>query len=460
MKEKEPTSLKAISQATCPYPSTPRTSSQPSRSGPKFFPPDVLPEDELERAMDSIPYIPDPLSPPSPLSPCSPPDTPTPSGTTDCIHPLNPELLVFREFSVKTSNLCNNEPMSNGLANSIHTPNNPVIDHTMYDHTSPANDHIPTPEEQSILVHLVLVDMNRSVLSQNSTNHAVSLPQFTQAPTGGFLKVYMSHSMVFNHSGKDVVERAAIIVERIRANVTTIAESLSKDTPSICVSPPQPQGGKGAKNLPNGFLVHSVSNEAKDFILKQCIWSTMDITFEALPFNCMNPPDLLFGLSGFTMLDAAIILQATQETWSQDGTYSHIESLFSKCGLPDDEMIYKATRDFIASCQAKTLDFRLPGGLSVPRFNIFAMSPTNDVKTWTELRLYLSSLTYPTNLDGCGVATVLFACQICHSLMHPCGLCPFPLTPNWNGPKVGNRNSTSGSRQPGRGRGGRQGRST
>ncbi|KAG2087610.1 uncharacterized protein F5147DRAFT_781255 [Suillus discolor] len=149
----------------------------------------------------------------------------------------------------------------------------------------------------------------------------------------------------------------------------------------------------------------------------------------------MNPPDLLFGLSGFTTLDAATVLQAIQETWAQDKTYNRIESFFSKCGLPDDEMIYKATRDFIVSCRAETLNFKLPGGLSVPCFNIFATSPTNDAKTWTDLRLYLSSLIYPTNLDGCGVATALFACQICHSLTHPRGLCPFPLTPNWNGPK-------------------------
>ncbi|KAG2749055.1 hypothetical protein P692DRAFT_20648258, partial [Suillus brevipes Sb2] len=345
---------------------------------------------------------------------------------------------------------------------------------------SPASDHVPTPEEQSILAHLALADMNRSVLSQNSTNHTTSLPQFTPAPTGGFPTVYMSHSAqvfdhldnkvllawfqvahpkflirVFDHSGKDVAERAAIIAERIRANITTIAESLHNDTPSIRVSPPQPQGGKGAKHLPIGFLVHSVSNETKDLILKQRIWSTTDITFEALPFNCANPPDLLFGLSGFTTLDAVTILQAVKETWLQDEIYGRIESLFSKCGLPDDELIYKATRDFIASCHIETLDFKIPGGLSVPRFNVFATSPTNDAKTWTELRIYLSSLTYPTNLDGCGVATALFACQICHSLAHPRGLCPFPLIPNWNGPKVGNRNSTNGLRQPGRARGGR-----
>ncbi|KAG2131744.1 hypothetical protein DEU56DRAFT_914310 [Suillus clintonianus] len=420
MKEKEPTSLKAISQATRPYPNTPRPSSQSTRSGPKYFPPNTLQEDDLELAMDTIPY----------------------------------------EFNVKSSNPSSTEPPSDGLANSIHAPSNPTADHMMNEPPSPNVNHVPSPEEQTILAHLALADMNRSVLSQNGTSHGTILPQFTPAPIGGFPTVHMSHSAqifdhldnrvllawfqvehpkfmvrVFDHSGKEVAERTAIIAERLRANITIIAESIHNETPSIRVSPPQPQGGKGAKNLPCGFLVHKVSNETKNLILNQRIWSTTDLTFEALPFNCTHPPDLLFGLSGFTTLDTATILQAVTETWSHDENRYRIEELFSKCGLPDDELIYKATRDFIMSCRVEMLDFKIPGGLSVPRFNILATSPTNDAKTWTDLRIFLSTLTYPTNLDGCGSATALFACQICHSLAHPRGLCPFPTHPKLERPE-------------------------
>lgn len=53
-------------------------------------------------------------------------------------------------------------------------------------------------------------------------------------------------------------------------------------------------------------------------------------------------------------------------------------------GFPDDELVYKATRDFINSVHVEMLNFKITGGLSVPRFNIFATSPTNDAKTWTE----------------------------------------------------------------------------
>ncbi|KAG2742310.1 hypothetical protein P692DRAFT_20250481 [Suillus brevipes Sb2] len=485
MKDKEPSSLKAISQAARPYPTTPRPPPQSSKSGPKYFPPDVIQEEDLESAMDLIPYQPDPPSPPSPPSPQSPPDTPTPMGQVNRAHPSQPDLLIYKEFKVTAQNSSIGTPPNDGLANSIHAPCSQPVDQAMKDLLSPTSTHAPTPEEKDILAHLALANLNRAALGQSSANQTSTLPQFTPTPVGGFPTVHMSHAAqifdhldnrvllawfqvphpkfmirVFDHSGKDVTERAAIIAERIRANVTAIAESIHHDIPPIRVSPPQPQGGKDAKSFPLGFLVHNVSEETKTLLLNQRIWSTVDLTFEALSFNCAHPPELLFSLAGFTTLDLATISQAVTETWNQEETRYRIESFFSTCGLPDDEPIYKVTQDFISSCRVELLDFKISGGLSVPRYNVFATSPTNDAKTWTDLRMYLKTLTYPTSLDGCGTSSALFDCQLCHSLAHPRGLCPFPLVPLWNGPKAGSRNSNNTSRPTGRTRGGKPGRST
>ncbi|KAG1863948.1 hypothetical protein C8R48DRAFT_672685 [Suillus tomentosus] len=473
MKDKEPSSIKAVSQASRPYPTTPRPNPQPPRSGPKYFPPEALQEDvDLEQAMDLIPYKPDPPSPPSPPSPHSPPDTPTPTPQGNRVHPLQPDLLIYQDFKVTMSHVDDDKPPSSDLASSIHAPNNSKGDHQMSAPPSPKARHEPTAEEQAILDHLALADANRSVLSQNGLNTRTTLPQFTPTPSGGFPVVHMSHSAqifdhldnrvllawfqvehpkflvrVFDHTGKDVAERAAILAERIRATIATIAEFVQQD-------PPQPQGGREAKLLPTGFLVHKVTEETKNLILSQRIWSNMDLTFEALPFNCNHPPELLFCLSGYTTLDTQTILQTVRDTWSCEENHTRIEGFFSHCGLPEGVPTYMVTHDFIESARVELLDFKITGGLSVPRFNVLATSPTNDTKTWTNLRSFLSTLNYPTSLDGCGTSTALSACQICHSLAHPRGLCPFPLVTLWNGPRVGNRNTGNGQRQPGKTRGG------
>ncbi|KAG1829530.1 hypothetical protein DFJ58DRAFT_825559 [Suillus subalutaceus] len=348
---------------------------------------------------------------------------------------------------------------------------------------SPTPEHVQTTEEQAILAHLALAETNRSILSQNGPNHHTILPQFTPTPTEGFPTVHMSHSaQIFDHldnrvllawfqvehpkfmvrvfdlPGKEVAERAAITAEQIRASIATIAEFVHQDAPPVRVSPPQPQTGKGQHEFPTGFLVHKISVETMNLILQQRIWSAADITFEAIPFNCIHPPELLFCLSGFTTLDSDTVLQTVIDVWSRDENRQCIDDVLSKGGFPDDELVYKATRDLIESARVELLNFKATRGLSVPRFNILATSPTNDAQTWTKLRSFLHALKYPTNLDGCGAAAALFPCQICHSLAHPRGLCPFPLVPLWTGPKSGNRNTANPSRQHGRARGGRPGR--
>ncbi|KAG1723100.1 hypothetical protein EDB19DRAFT_1916276 [Suillus lakei] len=161
MKEKEPTSLKAISQAIG-HTSIPHHSSSAIS---------ITQEDNLERAMDLIPYMPDPPSPPPPPSPHSAPDTPTPTCHVNCIHPLKPDLLIYQEFSVKSHNPSNSKTPTNSLTSSIHAPSNPMVDQTMNNPLSPTVNHAPTSKEQDILA---LTDINISMLSQNGMNHSTS----------------------------------------------------------------------------------------------------------------------------------------------------------------------------------------------------------------------------------------------------------------------------------------------
>ncbi|KAG2132749.1 hypothetical protein DEU56DRAFT_757259 [Suillus clintonianus] len=265
---------------------------------------------------------------------------------------------------------------------------------------------------------------------------------------------------VFDHSGRDVFEKAAIIAERIRVNIAIIANFVHQGAPPVRVSPPQPQGGRDSKDFPTGFLVHNVSEETRNIILDQRIWAANDITFEALPFGCPHPPELLFCPSGFTTANAEIIGKTVADVWAHEENRHRINNIFSMSEIKEEEHVYKATWDLIRSVRVEHLDFKITGGLSVPRFNIFAVSPSNDAKTWTDLRGFLHILDYPTGLDGCGVAVALSPCPICHSLAHPRGLCPFPNVPLWNGPKVGSRNTINASRQTGRARGGRSGCNT
>ncbi|KAG1847242.1 hypothetical protein C8R48DRAFT_677591 [Suillus tomentosus] len=484
MKDKETTSIKSLSQTTRPYPSTQRLTSSTPRIGPKYFPPNVLPDedDDMEQPVPSL------TDPPSPISTPSPPTTPTPASRGHHEFPPPPTNLLTREVQAvpdKGTPTAAPSDEQSDLASSIHAPHNAPDDHDMDTPPSTILQRAPTAEEEAILAHLAHAGTNRAVLSHDGPNHRTTLPQFTPTPLGGFPKIHMSHSAqifdyldnkvllawfqvehpkfmvrVLDHSGKDVSERAAVLAERIRASIAIIADFVHQDAPPVRVSPPQPIGGRAARELPTSFLVHKVSEETKNIILEQRIWSTLDITFEALPFSCLQPPEFLFCLSGFTTSNTETVLKAVSDVWTHDENRYRINDIFSMSEIVEEELVYKATRNLIRSIRVELLDFKIAGGLSVPRFNIFASSPSNNAKTWTELRGFLHILEYPTGLNGCGIAVALSPCQICHSLAHPRGLCPFPNLPLWNGPKSSSRNNSnsSSSRQAGRSKGGRPGR--
>ena len=368
------------------------------------------------------------------------------------------------------------------LAASIHAPAKQGVNSTNTPHSAPNGPTTPplTPseEEQAILAHIELAEKNRAVTSYDGINQSTILPQFTPIPEGGFPRTHLSHSAqlfdfldkdtlmawfkvkhpkllvrVFDYSGKDIQEQAAIVTERLRTNITIIANFVHQGTANIRVSPPQPQGGKDAKQLPTSFLVHSISEETKDLLLKNRIWSASDITFEARHFHCTHPPTLLFCLSGFTTTDCSIVQNAIADVWAAEDNKAEIADILFSTQDFQAETIFEVVSTFIHTLYVECLDFKVTGGIAVPRYNVFAYSPTGKPEAWTNLRTFLRALQYPTGLDGCGTAVVLTSCPICHSVAHPRGLCPFPTIPLWNGPKTGNRTTVTATvRGKGRGR--------
>ncbi|KAG0692953.1 hypothetical protein DFH29DRAFT_1007872 [Suillus ampliporus] len=163
MKDKEPTSLEAISQMTHPYPSTPRPSSQTPCAGLRYFPQNILPDDDsIEQPLN---FLPDP-----PSSPTSPPNTSTPTHR-EISGPTQPtDLLVFHKFNVTTTTpqeTMATKVKNSDLHNSIHALGNAMVDQTMGTLPSPPTIRIQIKEEDVILAHLTLAEANQSVLSQN-----------------------------------------------------------------------------------------------------------------------------------------------------------------------------------------------------------------------------------------------------------------------------------------------------
>ncbi|KAG1744513.1 uncharacterized protein EDB91DRAFT_1080629 [Suillus paluster] len=276
------------------------------------------------------------------------------------------------------------------LALSIHAPNAPAEDHNMSSTATTEPTFLPSEEDQAILAHIALAERNCSVIKHDGPNNTTVLPQFTPVPIGGFPLMHMSHLaqifdhldnkvllawlqvkhpkliiQVFDHTSKEVHESAAVLTERIRANISVISNFIQQEAPPIRVSPPRPHRGKDAKEFPTCFLVHSISVETRDLLVAQRIWSTMDITIESHPFSCQRPPNLLFSVSGFTTSDCEIIQQTVKDVWSYEDNRTQINDILSMSEIPK-ERVHIATWNLINSTQVERLNFKIAGGLPVP----------------------------------------------------------------------------------------------
>lgn len=423
------------------------------RSGSQYFPPNVL-TDEGDNNTEGTPSPPTPTPPPR--QHISPPTESEENASTPTInallfakdHEVEMPLDTLHVPTVQPSAPTEDEIMSDilTLPNPSKTPSKPPA-------TSPAS------EEDILRAHLAVAETNRSIIRSNGVNSLTVVPQFTPIPIGGFPHIHLAHAAqlfdyqaakvitawlkvphpkilvrVFDHDGKNPSVKGPILVERLRTAVTEIAHFVHQDEQEVKVSPPCPEAIKEEEDHPLSFLIYNITEDTKTLILNQRIWSSPEITFAAHQFRVNTPPLLLFCLHGFSTTDIATVKTAVYEVWTEDITRWDICDILSEGDIPEHK-VHAATWDLIKSLWIERLDFKVSGGILLPRYNVFAVSPTNSPAIWTKLRAYLHSLTYPSELEGSGTAVNFIPCPLCHSIAHPRGLCPFPNIPQWNGPK-------------------------
>ncbi|KAG1870926.1 hypothetical protein C8R48DRAFT_670527 [Suillus tomentosus] len=470
---KDQSTVKAANISARPSPmGTRQPLPRPLRSGSHFFPPNVL--DDEGDSMESLSLPPTPSPNPRP-----PPHSLTQDASETSV-PTSPAPAPPPVEAGGTSP--DEETTVEDLSNSIHAPSHDedaaMSDNSppTYSYPSPPKPATPT-EEDLLRAHLAVAETNRAIVKPSGTNSLTMIPQFTPIPAGGFPKIHLAHAAqlfdfqapkvitawlkvphpkilirVFDHDGKNPSVKGPILVERLRKAITDIAQFMHQGDKDIKVSPPCPEAIKEEADQPLSFLAYNISEETKNTILAQRIWSSLDISFAAHQFSVNTPPLLLFCLHSFSTSDTATVKNAVFKTWTDEFTSWEIAKIFAESDIPADE-VHNATKEFIKTLWVERLDFKASGGISLPHYNIFAASPTSIPSVWTKLRAYLHSLTYPSELEGNGTAVNFMPCPLCHSIAHPRGLCPFPDIPLWNGPKHHNpRAPTYNLRGRGRGR--------
>ncbi|KAG1726453.1 hypothetical protein EDD22DRAFT_853543 [Suillus occidentalis] len=432
-----------------------RPPSKANRNGPLHFPPNILnvEDDEsmelINRDQDKTP---------------SPPDTPTPTPRIDGIplpsslSPPNAKRRPLTPSSDEMEDLPDIRVPYSSSPESISSPpprKNPPLPF------SPIT--IETSDEDGLRAQLEVAETNRTIVRNIAPTTTNNPQRFTPTPNGGFPAIHLPHAAalldfmspstinawlavggskflvrVFDYNGKEHETMNAILTQHIRNVVAEIMNEHNLGPVNPRVAPPSPTNGKNVKDFPKSFLVFDIPTEVTNMLVHQRIWSTPEITIEARPFLSHDLPTSFLCLNGFTTSDPGTVTRAVRDAWTAPETLGQIVGILEKSEIPLDR-IYDAATYLCDSISVEFIDYKVAKAISLPCFNIFANCPSNQPKTWTSLRAKLMTIQYHTPLDGTGIAIPFTTCTLCHSIGHPNGLCKFPDTPSWNGPKHKNK---------------------
>ncbi|TFY78440.1 hypothetical protein EWM64_g5572 [Hericium alpestre] len=218
----------------------------------------------------------------------------------------------------------------------------------------------------------------------------------------------------------------ASLIQRVVLEVANFADT-HVAAPVLTITPQQ--ANYAVASTP--FLVFNITDAVAHIMLSRGVWSSTNITFQALTIE-PGLPHFLFTIASFTTSDTATVRTIVHNQWNT----------------------------FMMTLRVERIDTMGRGALLLPRFNIYA-DPAGipSEEHWYALRRHFRDLPYVSNLYGIGRAQDNMLCSICRGVDHPRGLCPFPDVVGWNGPSrdmpsMFNRGGFRGGFNGGCGRGG------
>ncbi|KAG1879328.1 hypothetical protein C8R48DRAFT_767574 [Suillus tomentosus] len=256
---KEPSSIKAASIAARPSPLGSRhPSTRVSRSGPQFFPKNIL-ENEGDSDMNAETTQPPAIELSTHNSGTAPETSPI-LGASESIHA--PE--TNEDSQMETPPAPSPFPPQSPPSTKI--PAKPIALGTL------------AIEEINLHAHIAMAEHNCSIIKSSAPNTMILLPQFTPIPNGSFPNIHLAHAAqlfdyqapkvinawlkvpnpkiffhIFNYDRKNPSIATPILVEHAHKAFIQIRESLSQDLQDVKISPALPRSRKGRKGLSPEF---------------------------------------------------------------------------------------------------------------------------------------------------------------------------------------------------------------
>ncbi|KAF8437119.1 hypothetical protein L210DRAFT_972967 [Boletus edulis BED1] len=251
--------------------------------------------------------------------------------------------------------------------------------------------------------------------------------------------------LIADKASPDTIRNAITAMKNVIHGINCEVQQIS--TSNIKVAPLA--RAEDAHSAPATFLIYDIPETVHNILIHTKVWATPAITFELFPFT-PTFPTFLFAIEGFMPTPPIRIHTIILSTWHMDKTYDDFIRIITRDPeFPADfpphiqmEWFAKTFETMASSLEVCLLDYKKPGNIPDPIYNVFAEIPTTNPRMWHEIRSLLENLTYVDPLNGTGKRAPFRQCQLCHCVTHPRGLCLFPRIDEWLGPN-GNSNANT-----------------
>ncbi|KAJ7894466.1 hypothetical protein B0H14DRAFT_3426873 [Mycena olivaceomarginata] len=209
---------------------------------------------------------------------------------------------------------------------------------------------------------------------------------------------------------------------------TAIAGRINVDPASILVG--APGLGTGAGPDARAWLIGGLPEHLAQVVLEsRCLCST-SITLFFLQYAPL--------ITGFLGTIGGLIIPNTRE-----GRVTAMDLIEDAIGN-NTAITRFPSIVFMSSIGVDAIELLLPNnGGSYVAWNVYALSPTDSLEDWNQLRRLFGLLVIDTTYYGEGRIHPPMSCNFCPSTDHPGPLCPFPRVDGWLGATTANIGETT-----------------
>ncbi|KAL7280529.1 hypothetical protein ACG7TL_005461 [Trametes sanguinea] len=211
-----------------------------------------------------------------------------------------------------------------------------------------------------------------------------------------------------------------------------IFQKITEEAPPGFMPPGPPPQGVPWRDVTLTWLVEDLSPRASRLLVKQGLWSTLELTFFAYDLD-LSIPTFLLALEGFTQIRPTFVASIVKDVLNQNPALAGIEALTVSNPKFAGRSPKEGAEEVVESVHVTMCRINEDDEASLLVAYVYMNSPTHDPSLWGPWRDSLYNVDFTGRSTRPVTTRRPTRCVGCKGVDHMTHQCPFPAIPGWHG---------------------------